>query len=211
MKKLALALTVLVALVAFAMAHAPPALGETLDRYAAPPIAGHVTDPGGRLSADEKKEIEELLGAIQTDSKVDVAAFIAQVARKDVATAGRTAYAQWGIGRDWESGVLLTLSEDGQGCRLIVAGDASPISPARVAEIETAVGQVAQKGQFVRALRVAAEQIGRVLRTRAKTPLVRPRGERDVPRSLPYGAGALLVAAIAATLSLRRSLKWQRA
>jgi len=199
-----------VAFVFFCALFARPCLGETLEKYAVPSIGGHVTDPGERLTPDEKKEIEALFGAIQSDTKVDVAAFIAQVARNDVATAGRTAYAQWGIGRDWETGILLTLSQDGQGCRLIVPGEGSPISPARVADIETAVAQVAQRGQMARALRVAAEQIGSVLRARAKTPLARPYGKRDVARSIPYWAGALVVAVLATILSLRRSWKWQR-
>jgi len=186
-----------------------PASAETLEHYVAPHIGGHVTDPSGKLAGAEKDEIESLFGGIQGDTKVDVAAFIAPVSRSEIEAAGRRAFEQWGIGRAWESGVLLTISSDGQGCRLIVPSVGSPLAPSAISDIETAASQPARGGHFAEALRLAGDRMGKLLRARAKIPIVRPVGSRDLARSAEYGVGAFLVAVAAAIFSVRRRPAWR--
>src|SRR5262245_60204310 len=85
-----------------------------------PPMQGHVTDPPGKLSPQEKATLEDLLGSIQAETRVEVAAFIANVPAAQLDDVGKAAFARWGIGRKRDSGVLIAVCADASAARVIL-------------------------------------------------------------------------------------------
>jgi len=181
-----------------------PARAESASEPVPPPIGGHVTDPDRKLTREEKRDLEALFGALQTDTKVDIAAWVAPVARADADAVGRRAYEAWHIGRDWKTGALLVLSESGETARLIVPADDPPLSPVQAAQLETALLPLIHQARFAPALRLAAERIGGVLRPLAKTPRPPPPGRRDLRMAARHGAAAMVLIALAIVLDFRR-------
>jgi uncharacterized membrane protein YgcG len=180
------------------------------ETYVAPPLQGHVTDPNDKISRSERRQLEESLEEIQKDTAVDVAVFLAPVGGERLEMVGRVAYAQWGIGRDWESGVLVAISQDGQDCRLILPNRDPTISAVEVTEIEKGLLELSRTGQFAQGLRWASTRIGQIERAHPRIPQARPAGTRDLGRAARFGVGAFLVILGAALVSFRRKREWER-
>lgn len=174
---------------------------------AVPHIEGHVTDPTHKLSRQEKRSIEELLGSIQSDSKIDVAAFIADVPPDQLEKAGRAAFRTWGIGRAWENGVLIVISTDARGVEIIVAPERPALQEPDIKTVTREILPALESRGFAAALQVGAERIGEVVRPRAKIPVARPPGIRRPSMSLRYAVGVFTVLVVAVTATLLRRRK----
>jgi hypothetical protein len=166
-----------------------------------PGIGGHVTDTHRKLKGGDKDAIEEKLGKIQTDTQDDVAAWITDTPPQAMGDSAREAFDQWHIGKDWENGILLVYPSSGP--PLVVQRPERPLLSST--DIDRVLKADGEAGGSMRArLDRMADEMGALLRVGAKAPKVRPWGKRDSRRAAWYAVGALVIAAAAALMSIRR-------
>jgi hypothetical protein len=87
---------------------AAPALASNI-----PPLGGHITDPARRLGG-EYDALNERFGKVMDDTHVDTASWITGAPADQSLSLGNSAFKQWNIGRDWDSGILFVFPSAGR-------------------------------------------------------------------------------------------------
>jgi uncharacterized membrane protein YgcG len=170
-----------------------------------PGIDGHVTDPTHALSASDKTAIDENLGKIQQDARIDVAAWIVDAKEDALTELGNEAYRRWNIGRDWDNGVFLIVPKVGR-AKLIQKQGRPALSPSEAEQLVAADNPALSMNQRLDRL---ADAAGTVIRGKTFHP--RPRGESDPARGVRYAGGATVVLLIAVGLTWRARKQAARA
>jgi hypothetical protein len=162
-----------------------------------PGIDGHLTDPRHILSASDKTAIDEKLGKIQQDTRIDVAGWIVDAPPEALAELGNEAYRRWNIGRDWDNGVFLIVPKAGR-AQLIQKPERPALSKVETEPILAADNPTLSMNQRLDRL---ADAAGTAIR--GKTFHARPPGKNDPPRGIAYAGGAAVVLLIALGLTWR--------
>jgi len=172
-----------------------------------PGINGHMTDPTQALSETDKTAIEDKLGKIQQDTRIDVAGWIVDAPEDALEGLGSEAYRRWRIGAEWDNGVFFIVPRFGR-ARLIQNHEKPELNASDAAQLLAADDPRAPMAQRIHRM---ADAAGTMLR--AATLHARPRGRSHPRRGLAYGAGAALVllAAVVRTLRGRRILSGEPA
>jgi hypothetical protein len=170
-----------------------------------PGIDGHVTDPTHALSASDKTAIDENLGKIQQDTRIDVAAWIVDAKEDALTELGNEAYRRWNIGRDWDNGVFLIVPKVGR-AKLIQKQGRPALSPSEAEQLVAADNPALSMNQRLDRL---ADAAGTVIRGKTFHP--RPHGESCPPRGVRYAGGATAVLLIAVGLTWRSRKQAARA
>ncbi len=173
-----------------------------------PAIEGHVTDPTHKLNGSEKDDLEKLLGSLQTETKVDVAVFVAEVPSADLDDVARAAYDQWGIGRAWENGMLLVVASDGSGAFVAQDPKRPPVLAGNdLRTLTQQVGSTIPARGFAQGLRDALDFVGTILRPKSKIPVVRPSGVGNHEIGRRYTGWTGLVVLVALVMAAVRARK----
>jgi hypothetical protein len=162
-----------------------------------PGIDGHLTDPGHVLSASDKTAVDEKLGKIQQDTRIDVAGWIVDAPEDALTDLGNEAYRRWNIGRDWDNGVFVIVPKIGH-AQLIQKPERPALSKAETEQLLAADNPSLSMNQRFDRL---AEAAGTVIR--GKTFHARPPGKSDPTRGVVYAGGAAVVLLIALALTWR--------
>lgn len=165
-----------------------------------PGIEGHITSRGKQLSASQKSNLDELLGKIQEESKVDLAVLVMEHELDSGtldAMASQTFHA-WSIGKSWDGGgALVVLSKDGREIAVQQSGEQQPFREKHLKLLKDTILSAASEGKTYEGLRLGIERAGRILRSGGKTYLSAPPQQRDIPRSKRYSLGVIIVLALA--------------
>lgn len=175
-----------------------------------PNIEGHFTAHGRQIGAAQKKTLDELLGKIQEDSKVDLACIVMAepLAATELDQMAQLIFNTWNIGRSWEGGgALLVVSHDGKECVMVQSEEPRPIPEAIGDLLIQTVQQGAASGQLAEGLLRAFERGRRFLRTGKYRPITTTPLKRDPHRALRYALGALAAVALAVISSSTRKDK----
>lgn len=162
-----------------------------------PGIDGHVTDPTHALSASDKTAIDEKLGKIQQDTRIDVAGWIVDAKEEALAELGNEAYRRWNIGRDWDNGVFLIVPKVGR-AKLIQKQGHPALSSSEIDQVVAADSPSLSMSQRLDRL---ADAAGTVIRDKTFRP--RPPGKSDPARGVRYAGGAMVVLLVALALTWR--------
>lgn len=166
-----------------------------------PGIEGHITSRGALLTAEQKSNLDLLLGKIQEESKVDLAVLVMDqdIGDGDMLDAmARQTFHAWSIGKSWDGGgALVVLSNDGRDIVVHQSEDEKPFRAKHVSLIKETVLTTSRQGKTYEGLRLGIERAGRILRSGGKTYLSAPPQQRDIPRSRRYSLGAFVILALA--------------
>jgi hypothetical protein len=162
-----------------------------------PAIDGHMTDPTRALSASDKTAVDEKLGKIQADTRIDVAGWIVDAPADTLTELGNEAYQRWNIGRDWDNGVFLVIPKVGR-AQLAQKRERPALSKPEIDQLLAADNPALSMSQRVDRL---ADAAGTVIR--AKTFHARPPGQTDPHRGTVYASFAALLFLVAVALTVR--------
>jgi hypothetical protein len=175
-----------------------PAAAAALD---VPGIEGHMTDPAQVLGKDDKRSIEDKLGSLQGDTRVDVAGWIVDAPESSLDALGHEAFRKWHIGNDWDNALFFVVPRVGRAH--LIQNDAHPeLSALEAASLLAADKPGAPMPQRMDALADAAGSI-----VRAKALRSRPPGVADPGRGLRFALGWSAVLALAVGLTARAERK----
>ncbi len=177
------------------------ALAPTQVGLSVPVIAGHLTDPGRKLSPAAKSAIEDRLTKIAEETHIDVAGWISDAPAEQADALGAAFYRRWNIGGEWDSGVFYMFPAAGP-VHLILEPDHPKLTPQEQARIVAA--DVPGSDWQVRLDRLIDVTRAVII---PKAMRVRPWGEKRPVPALEYAAAAATVVLAALALSLRR--RWQ--
>ena len=143
--------------------------GSARAAYVPPPIAGHVTDPGARLTPDEAARLNDKLAAFRACSTHEVAVFLpSSLEGGTVEDVAYTTFNTWHVGKAGaDNGVLLVVAmaehrvriETGKG----VGDRITDVQSARILESE--VTPRLKAGQIFAAIDRGTTEIGKLLGT----------------------------------------------
>ena len=167
-----------------------------------PSVAGHLTAPGNQLTAAQKSRLETLLTAVQSETKTDLAFYIAPSSQREpLETLAAKLHDYWKIGVGHQGGLLLVVSADGRHCALHQTRRDYPYPDRFLISLERSIEQ----GPLPTSLLSVAN---RCLRSRPQpTLLSRPWATPDRQAGGKYQAGFIGLLALA-LISTRRN--WTR-
>jgi hypothetical protein len=166
-----------------------------------PNINGHMTDPDHTLSEADKTSIEDKLGKIQEDTRVDFAGWIVDAPEASLDDLGNDAFHRWNIGRDWDNGAFMLVPRNGR-VHLIQNPKHPVFTPAethRVVDADTPSAPMAQRLDHIQ------DAAGGIIRTNSLK--ARPRGNTDPRLAVWYACGAGAIFLLASALSVRTRLR----
>lgn len=158
-----------------------------------PNIQNHLTDEAKKIPDAAHKALDDALGKIQEEAKVDVAAVILPMPVESLRDMGAACFKAWGIGKDWSSGLLLVVAKDGKECVIIQSGENTPLPQKLIRLIEANVVENTRIGRYEQGVRSAVGRLERNIVGLANGKKVHPFLQRDPQRARSYGLGATVV------------------
>ena len=175
-----------------------------------PPVPGiesHLTDASKQLSLKDRQSIDELLGSIQSDTKVDAVVYILAFPVKSLNEMAKTCFSTWSIGKSWEGGgILLLISQDMKHCSVAMSSRDTPLKSEVALQLEKSVSERLSQGQATSAIRFAAERLRRYLSMRRR-PTVQPPFKPNMEGTRQYCLGAAMIVLLAGVSGFVRQRK----
>jgi len=150
-----------------------------------PSCGGHVTDTGHMLGERTYHDIDTKLDKLAHETLVDSAMWLADGPRDTLETLGHEAYKRWGIGAQWNNGLLVIIPKTGRA--FIVQDEARPDLTA------DEMAKVVSWDEPDKPMERRVDQVSESLVT-----LLRPKEDRHIPAHrirYVFGPVALLLAA----------------
>jgi hypothetical protein len=166
-----------------------------------PNIDGHMTDPGQTLGKGDKTAIEDKLGKVQQDTRVDVAGWILDAPESSLDKLGREAFKRWHIGGDWDNAVFFVIPRVGRAH--VILDDSKP--ELTVPEVERVVGADKPGAPMPQRVDLVADTAAEIVR--AKALRARPNGVSDPGRGRRFLLAFAVVVLLAGGLSYRAKRK----
>lgn len=169
-----------------------------------PGIEGHFTSRGSQVTSEQKKKMDELLGKIQEESRVDLAILIMdqELGTGTLSDMANQTFHAWSIGKGWDGGgALIVVSKDCQQVALAQSSGDLPFREKHFNLVKESILNGQRQGNLAEGMRLGIERARRVFRSGGKTYLSAPPQQRDVSRSIRYSIGALAVFLVAVASS----------
>lgn len=163
-----------------------------------PNLEGHITDPQRRLSQNDRTNLEKKLNEIQSNTHIDVACWISEVAPDAARGQGQEFYRVRGIGRAWDNGVFFMFPRTGR-VEIIQEPNRPELTPQ---EVQRVLGADNPTQDVARRLESLADATNGILGSKAKA--ARPWGQTRPEVGRAYLFGALVVFAVAIFMSFGR-------